>query len=287
MNEDFLKEILSAHTDFKSIEAVQRIGGGCINEAFQISSSTQSFFLKWNSSHEHDMFEAEVKGLHYLKTQSPLIVPEVLGNGLAGDKAYLLLEWIEKGPSTRYFWINFGKKLALQHKVTSSQFGLNHDNYIGRLQQSNTSHLNWCDFFVNERLEPQLQLAVSKQLIDGALVQQFQVLFSKLNRLVPAEEPSLLHGDLWSGNFLCNENERPVLIDPAVHFGHRETEIAFTELFGGFDPVFYQAYKEEFPLEPDFDERVPIHNLYPLLVHVNLFGASYLSGIKQTLNYLT
>lgn len=185
------------------------------------------------------------------------------------------------------FWIEFGHLLADLHKRSADHFGFEYNNFIGRLHQKNGQHKDWVDFFRKERLIPQIEMAYDAHHIDSKVQGQFEILFTKLNTLVPPEAPSLVHGDLWSGNFLVSSDSRPVLIDPATHYGHRETELAFTHLFGGFDQLFYKSYQECYPLSPGFEERIEIHNLYPLLVHLNLFGAAYLSGIRNTLNKFT
>ena len=218
-----------------------------------------------------------------MKQKSPIGIPEVFGSGKVDQHVFLVMEWIEKGPPHGSFWQDFGEKLADQHQQTQNQYGLEYDNHIGRLPQSNTTHVSWYEFFIEERLKPQISLAKQHRLIDSSLIGKFESLFNKLGYLVPPEPPALLHGDLWNGNFICGEDGSPYIFDPAVYYGHRETELAFTHLFGGFDRKFYHAYQQAFPLSPGFDNRIDIHNLYPLLVHVNLFGTSYLSGIKSTL----
>ncbi|MDE0470602.1 MAG: fructosamine kinase family protein, partial [Ekhidna sp.] len=197
------------------------------------------------------------------------------------------LEWINGGVISDQFWASLGGQLAIMHQTDAGKFGLDHDNYIGELPQSNAQHERWTDFFITERLEPQLKFAKDTHLVDKPILDGFQKLYNCLDRLVPKESPSFIHGDLWSGNFLCNANQKPVLIDPAVHYGHRETELAFTTMFGGFQQIFYDVYMEQYPLEKGFEERIHIHNLYPLLVHLNLFGSSYLNEIKRTLKKFT
>ncbi len=282
MIEDFFRKVLLVVNNSQLITSVP-VGGGCINHAAKLTTGIGSYFIKWNSLEEADLFKKEAKDLSLLREKAEVKIPEVLSHGQEGDKAYLLLEWIDTGYTSNDFWEIFGQKLARMHKCHSADFGLNYNNHIGKLKQSNKQHKSWSDFFISERLEPQLKLASNNRLIDSETLSSFNLLFKELENLIPQEQPSLIHGDLWSGNFLVDQANEPVLIDPAVHFGHRETELSFTHLFGGFDSKFYQAYDEEFPLEPGFEDRIDIHNLYPLLVHVNLFGSSYLSGIKQTL----
>lgn len=286
-NDRVFAEIISQYDGSCDLTNVQRIGGGCINEAFKITCTYGSFFIKTNSVSELDSFEKEAQGLKKLTETSIIKTPEVYRTGQTQLSSFLLMEWIEGGNKSASFWEKFGRKLARQHQISSNTFGFDYDNYIGRLPQSNSRHPGWSDFFISERIEPQIRLASSKRLLDKKTKRDFEIVLTKLDRLIPPEPPALLHGDLWGGNFLCNENNEPILIDPAIHFGHRETEMAFTTLFSGFDQKFYDAYQNEFPLMPGFDERVELHNLYPLLVHVNLFGPSYLSGIKQTLKKFT
>ncbi|MEQ9404258.1 MAG: fructosamine kinase family protein [Cyclobacteriaceae bacterium] len=281
---DFYKEILTRHRGSSiGIDSIQSVSGGCINITNRVVTSKGSFFVKINTPEQKDLFKKEVKGLEMLKSKSPVNTPEIVGSGEFSGRTYLILEWINKEPPGPNFWNDFGQRLALQHKVSHEFFGLDHDNHIGRLSQSNKFYPNWYDLFINERILPQLDLGEQNGFIDIRLRKQFDLLFAKLDQLIPTTLPSLLHGDLWSGNFLCGPETTPYIFDPAIYFGHRETELAFTSLFGGFDQIFYTSYIQEFPPEPGYDERFDIHNLYPLLVHVNLFGSSYLSGIRTTL----
>ncbi len=283
---DFIAKVIHNHLK-ASLKSSNPVPGGCINSAYQVHTTEGIYFLKWNKKELLKMFSVEERGLTLLHEHSSLNSPKVIAAGEMDAKSYLLTEWIEKGSQSTYFWENFGRNLAIQHRETSDQFGLDHDNFIGSLPQPNNYHSSWHSFFINERLIPQLNLALSKSLIDTSIRTKFDLLFNELEELIPKEPPALLHGDLWSGNFMTNSEGEAVIFDPAVYYGHRETELAFTQLFGGFSPQFYHYYDEMYPLTPEFDERVDIHNLYPLLVHVNLFGRSYLSGIQQTLKRYT
>lgn len=286
--EKLLTAILTRHiaADIR-LRGSKYVSGGCINTTIKAATDQGDYFIKINGSQERELFEKEYLGLKLLKEASTIQTPNVLGQGIFENQMYLLLQWIDKGRSTKEFWQRFGLKLSQQHKVTKEAYGLAHNNHIGRLHQSNTFHPQWYDFFIQERLLPQIKLATENHLIDKSIRTQFDRLFKDLTALIPQEPPALLHGDLWGGNFLCTVEEEPCIFDPAVYFGHRETELAFTTLFGGFDKLFYDSYYEASPLAPGFHERIDIHNLYPLLVHVNLFGSSYLSGIKSTLGRFT
>lgn len=266
--------------------SIHQVGGGCINQTAYFEFRGQRYFLKWNSQ-VGDLFEKEAMGLQLLQNSRTIKVPSVLRHGKIGENDYLCLEYIEKAPARREFWISFGRQLAAMHQQSAEHFGLDHDNHIGRLPQSNQPHIEWVDFFIQERLEPQLLMASQNGLINTAIQSQFESLYLQLSDLIPEEKPALLHGDLWSGNMMCTTGNVPSIFDPAIYYGHREAELAFTQMFGGYDRLFYQSYQESFPLQPGHEKRVQIFNLYPLLVHVNLFGPSYLSGIRQTLDYFT
>jgi fructosamine-3-kinase len=151
---------------------------------------------------------------------------------------------------------------------------------MGSLAQSNSKESDWAQFFIKHRLEPQVKMAVDSGFTFSS---SFDHIYKILDKEVPKAPPALIHGDLWSGNFMVDANDSPVLIDPAAYFGHRETDIAMTTLFGGFSSSFYDFYNSAFPLESDWQERIGLHNLYPLLVHVNLFGSGYVNQVNQVL----
>lgn len=265
-----------------TIISTASIGGGCINNAAEIVTTSGRYFLKYNLVSKYpDMFEKEALGLKLLASAGSLRVPEVLFHSTADDYAFLLLEIIESGSRQPDFWTDFGRSLAALHRHSAGMFGLDHDNYMGSLKQSNHFHTGWYDFFVAERLEPQLKLARDEGLISASTIKSFENLYRKLPELIPEEKPALIHGDLWSGNFMVSDEGRACLIDPAAHYGHRESDIAMTKLFGGFTEEFYSAYNSAWPLEKGWQQRIDILNLYPLLIHVNLFGESYLRDVQN------
>lgn len=279
------RSFLEEHSGREVVLGRQRaLSGGCIHHAHAIETTAGPYFLKWNGRAEAPGFLAELKGLRLLAGHSHRFTAVPLTADITGDHSFLLLEFIEEGTVSGGFWKTFGQKMAELHQATAPSFGLDHDNYIGSLPQSNRQHPDFVSFFIAERLEPQLRRALDTGLADYSLYGKFRQLFHRLPGLLPTEKPALLHGDLWSGNFLCDSDGQPRIIDPAVHYGHREAELAFTTLFGGFDPVFYEAYHEAFPLQKGWQERAPLFNLYPLLVHLNLFGRSYLAGIRRSLD---
>lgn len=258
--------------------------GGCINNGGKLETSAGIFFLKWNDSKKFpSMFEAEARGLKLLAGPDVIKIPKVILTREVGSFQFLLLELINEQRKSSTYWKKLGEQLASLHKNSSSHFGLDHNNYIGSLPQTNTLKTNWIDFFIECRLEAQLKRALDTAKIQRDVSQAFQALYKKLPSLLPTEKPSLLHGDLWSGNLITDNKGEPCLIDPAVYFGHREAELAFTKLFGGFSSEFYENYNNNFPLIKGYAQRFDIYNLYPLMVHFNLFGGEYLSQVVSIL----
>ena len=260
-----------------TVNGESSIVGGCINNAIKINTNKGDFFVKWNTNSKANMFQSEYHGLKVLKDTNTIRIPNVL----CFDDDFLILEFIPPSNPNNAFWEVFGQKLALMHKQTHSKFGLDFDNYIGSLHLDNTQNKNWTEFFIQNRLQAQLSIGN----FSGTLLSDFDKLFQKLPNLFPNERPALLHGDLWSGNFLAKNGDTPMLIDPAIYYGNREMDIAMSKLFGGFNSDFYFAYNEIHPLENGWEERIQICNLYPLLVHVNLFGGSYRNQVKNILSY--
>jgi protein-ribulosamine 3-kinase len=267
------------------------LSGGSINTAARVVSSAGLFFAKWNIAARHtdgldDLFEAEARNLALLRRAEAVRVPTLIGTGQHNDTAWLLLECLESEPQQPHYWDTLGQQLAALHAHTNARFGLSFDNFIGTLPQPNTPDSDGIRFFFERRLLPMAGLARLKDLITSQDLDRLHRLGHRLPDLLPRERPALLHGDLWSGNLLTDDTGLPALVDPATYYGLREAEIAFTRLFGGFDERFYAAYTDTFPLEPGFAGRVPIYNLYPLLVHTNLFGSGYAAGVVNTLRRL-
>ena len=272
-------EILGA-----DIRSARSVTGGDINQAMLLETSAGQFFLKTNSAPTAgSMFEAEAAGLALLASANALRTPAVIGFGDTPEGGFLLLEHIETDFRPLDFWEKFGSGLAILHRSTAPCFGLGHDNFIGSLRQQNCQHSTWPDFYIHERLLPQLDIAKQSKQLQPVDFQQFEQLFKLLPELCPAEPPALIHGDLWSGNFLCNADGNPVIFDPAVSYAHREMDLAMSRLFGGFERPFYRSYEEAWPLAPGFEQRLPVYQLYYLLVHVNLFGGGYVGSVRSIL----
>ena len=270
--------------DEVKISGSQALSGGCINNAKKLTTTKGNFFIKTNIADVFPgMFDAEAKGLKLLAETNTVYIPNIIATGEYENKSYIILEFVAGSPPKKDFWKSFGQNLATLHKNSNKYFGLDHDNYIGSLVQKNIQTENWITFFITQRLQVQLDLAVNRNNINPPVLNLFEKLFIKLPELIIGENPSLLHGDLWSGNFMINSDGEATLIDPAVYYGHREVDLAMTKLFGGFNKEFYESYNEEWPLEKNYSDRLDIYNLYPLLVHVNLFGGGYLEQVKSIL----
>lgn len=285
LEQEVSKMLQSVFGNGSEIQSVKSLSGGSINTACKlILNSGRSAFLKYNlDARFPGMFAAEARGLDILHNTSTVRLPTVLGHGVAGEHSFLVLEMVEAGRPRADIFSILGRQLAAMHKVSDDHFGLDHNNYIGSLLQLNDQRKSFDDFFSEMRLFPLAKMAFDSGLMDTAQLKQIETICARINILIPDEPPALVHGDLWSGNLITGPEGGPWLIDPAVYFGHRETDIAMTRLFGGFENTFYESYNEEHPLETGWEERLDIHNLYPLLVHLNLFGSGYLPQIEQIL----
>jgi protein-ribulosamine 3-kinase len=262
------------------------VSGGSINAVYQlIINNTEHFCCKVNSATKFpDMFESESASLSLISSTGIIRVPRIVLCTKINTSQVLVMEWIQPATRTSSFWQNFGKQLSLLHLKKGSHFGLDHNNYMGALPQSNETAADWSEFFYHRRIHPQVKLAFENHLITIKQATLFEKLPMQLPALFPDAEPRLLHGDLWSGNFLCDAGQNPVLIDPAVYYGHPAIDLAMTNLFGGFDKTFYDSYNYYNPLPANYLRQWDCCNLYPLLIHLNLFGRSYLNDILSVIS---
>lgn len=265
------------------VTGARGVSGGDINEALALTlSDGREVFVKTNAGAPPGMFAAEARGLAWLEAAHALAVPQAL---LVGER-FLVLPLIRPAPRRPGFDDMLGRGLAVLHHSVPGGWGLDHDNFIGRLPQANDGAgiSTWAEFYRRRRLEPQLRRAVEADLVPPGVRADAERVLGRLEDLVgPEEPPARLHGDLWGGNLMCDEHGRPCLIDPAVYGGHREMDLAMMRLFGGFGARVFAAYDEAYPLAEGHEGRVELYQLYPLLVHVNLFGGSYVGAVADAL----
>lgn len=277
----------------ESIANVRPLGGGCINEVHCITmSGGPEYLLKVNRNVPADFFRREAEGLEALRRAGSIRVPRPLSDGFCTESRshYLLTEFVPTGRKGNDFFEVFGNQLAeLHRRSTQPEYGFATDNYLGSTVQVNRRNESWIEFFAESRIGYQVRLANQNQLATPELNRLSDRFCDRLDSLLSdsLERPALIHGDLWGGNFLVDPEGKPVLIDPAAHFAHREAELAMTQLFGGFSQEFYDAYHETWPLQDGWPDRLELYKLYHLLNHLNLFGTSYLSGCLAILRRYT
>ena len=272
------------------IQDVSPISGGDINQAHAIHlEDGRAVFLKSNPAAPPALFSTEAAGLGWLAESHTVATPEVLAFSPVGcppREAFLALELLSPGPAVSDFDHRLGHQLAALHRASPPSFGGEQNNFIGTLPQANPPGDRWGPFYRDARLAPQLERAFAQGFFDASERRLWDRLLHTLEaHLGPEEPPARLHGDLWGGNLMVNAEGLPTLIDPAVYGGHREMDLAMMKLFGGFGPRVFDAYEDAFPLAPGHKDRVPLYQLSPLLVHVNLFGSAYVPRAMTALNH--
>jgi len=272
----------------QKISDITPLSGGCISSAYKLKlNNNQEFFLKHNPSASDKMFIAEAHGLQELNKSGAIRVPEVIMH----DDDFILLELIQQGTKSRNYFSDFGRSFALMHKYSSENYGFYEDNFIGSNEQKNipagSEKNNWASFYFNKRILFQLKLAEKLGNATSELKRGIGKLEEKIEDIIETsdEKPSLLHGDLWGGNYMVDENGNACLIDPAVYYGHREADLGMTKLFGGFSSEFYEVYNETYPLQDGYEYRENIYKLYHVLNHLNLFGGSYYSQAISLIHF--
>ncbi len=286
-----LSNIIKKQVELASGESILSacpVGGGCISTAFKIDTkSGRSLLLKTNSSVPPDMFMKEANGLTELNKAKAIRIPEVI----AVDSSFILIEFISSSGKSKHFFEDFGRKFALLHRYSDKSFGFYEDNYIGSTPQINVANdedgKDWIKFYFTKRILYQYNLAEKNDFATPELTSGISKIEDVIGQILSGvdEKPSLLHGDLWSGNFIVDETGNACLIDPAVYYGNREADLAMTKLFGGFAPEFYASYNEYFPLEEGYEYRENIYKLYHVMNHLNLFGRAYYPQTLALINY--
>ncbi len=259
------------------------LSGGDINSVYKVKTDDQTLVVKLNNTQYLELFEQEAHGLLSLQKSKSFSIPNVVAHGQEGNLSFLILEYIPSGRPKVHFWKDFAKQLAQLHRHSQAYFGYHTTNYIGSLKQYNDKRKNAAAFFIEQRLQPQLQLATA----NGHSFNHTDALFRHCETHIPNEPPALIHGDLWSGNYLLDDQGAPVLIDPAVAFASREMDLAMMQLFGGFHKSVYFHYNAIFPLIEGWESRIKLWQLYYVLVHVNLFGRSYFVQAQSVINQYT
>lgn len=274
---DFFEQLFS-----ETPSKISKLSGGDINDVYEVVVPRGEYVVKVNEDEKFPgMLAQEAVGIATLAMSMSVLTPNVFECGAIDAKQFLILEKIWTLDAVDKTWTHFGRDLAKMHQSTSENFGFESDNYIGSLVQKNDQKKTWTEFLITQRLQLMVELAVNQGDVNYVEAKIFDSLFLKLDELIPQEKPALLHGDLWSGNFLVGPIQEAVLIDPAVYYGHREMDLAMMSLFGGFSPKVLDAYHELYPLESGWQDRIELNQLYPLLVHLNLFGRSYWDRIKK------
>lgn len=262
------------------------VGGGCINTTEVLAGGGRRYFVKLNDATRLDMFEAEAEGLAEIAASKSVRVPHPVCSGVHDGQAYLVLEHLDIGRGGESDAL-LGRQLAAMHRVTQARFGWRRDNTIGSTPQINSEEPDWLEFYREHRLRYQLELAAAGGH-GGRLQRRGELLLEKLPAFFGGHlpQPSLLHGDLWGGNHAALRDGTPVIFDPAVYYGDREADLAMTELFGGFGPDFYAAYRDAWPLDAGYRVRRELYNLYHVLNHLNLFGGGYAGQAEHMIERL-
>ncbi len=263
-----------------AIANTKSVSGGCINQGYKISGNDTEYFVKLNQASQVEMFAAEALGLKQMYATQTITVPQPICWGIANDSSYIVLQWLDLGRGNNKSWTEMGRQLAAMHRQgTNQNFGFEINNTIGSTPQINTWMDNWADFFAQQRIGYQLKLAKRS---GGSFPDTNRVVDAVRDRLADRQpEASIVHGDLWAGNAAITADGAPVIIDPATYYGDRETDIAMTELFGGFPAVFYHGYNEAWQLDSGYQQRKSVYNLYHVLNHFNLFGGGYANQAKR------
>ena len=283
MNEEISRLLEPVFGREVKVQSSASTSGGCINQTSVLRlTNDERVFLKYNSHPPANFFNVEARGLKLLaQTAKGPRIPKPLALQDCAKPTFLILEYIEESSPGQDFSVRFARSLAELPQTSHDSFGLDHDNYIGSTVQKNAQETNGIDFFRDQRLRPQQELA--RKTLPPSTDKNLSKLYDRLENYldISGEKPALLHGDLWSGNYFPDKDQVPCIFDPAVYFGLREADLAMTELFGRLPQKFYDAYHEAFPLNPGYEERKDLYNLYHLLNHLNLFGGSYLASVEQ------
>ena len=289
MKPEFVSPLGELLPEIEMVIATSPVGGGCISEAMRVvvrnaTGDEPTLFVKSNHREMLDNFQCEAAGLRELAAAETVRVPQPIAVGEGGGRALLVTTWIESGRRDAEFFSRFGRQLAALHQATrGTRIGWQRDNYLGTARQPNEARTSWAEFVADQRIGYQLRWAIDQGLADGRLARDGQRIIDRMPELLQGrdEETSLLHGDLWSGNYLCDSSGAVVIVDPAVYYGCREAEFGMLRLFGGCPAEFDQAYQDQWPMPGGWQRRASVYVLYHLLNHLNLFGRGYAGQCRQ------
>lgn len=279
-----ISQAISQATEMQfAIADTSSISGGCISQCYKIVGNGREYFVKLNQANQVEMFAAEALGLTQMSATQTITIPQPICWGTADNSSYIVLQWLDLGSGNSQSWVEMGRQLAQMHrKGTREHFGWERNNTIGSTPQINPWTDNWSDFFAEHRIGYQLKLAKRR---GGSFPDTNKVVNAIRNKLADRQpQPSLVHGDLWSGNAAITTDGTPIILDPATYYGDRETDIAMTELFGGFPAAFYRGYNETWQLDSGYQQRKSIYNLYHILNHFNFFGGGYGNQAQRIIN---
>lgn len=284
-----IKQALEQIGETASIISIQAVSGGDINRAYHVETGKQHYFIKLNNNVPAHFFQFEATGLQQIEQTNTIAVPQVYyyNRPKQSEQAIMIMDWIQGSPNQNTVSV-LGQHIARLHQHSHTHFGFDQHGFIGTLDQHNQYTANWVHYFREFRLRPLIEKAHQHHRLPKERKSKLEALINRLEELLPTSpRASLLHGDLWGGNWMVGPNGMPYVIDPAVFYGDHLFELAFTEVFGGFDPTFYHAYQEVFPIEPYYQEVKPIYQLYYLLVHLILFGEGYGASVDRIIAYYT
>ncbi|WP_254901204.1 fructosamine kinase family protein [Tuberibacillus sp. Marseille-P3662] len=284
--EPIIEEALHCSGDESAIQSSRAVSGGCINQTYYVKTKAGEYFVKLNADVPQDFFRREAEGLELIRETNTVMVPNVLYYNEPADHemGVLVQEWLGGGRQMDTS-ARLGREVAALHATYGSAFGLANDNYVGELRQPNGWYDSWVDYYREQRLLKQVEYGEQVGRMPLERRRKMESLMERLNQWIPSNiRPSLLHGDLWGGNFMAGPEGEPVLIDPAVLYGHHEFDMAFTEMFGGFSQDFFDHYYEVFPPEAEYQERKHLYQLFYLLVHLNTFGGMYAQSVDRVLD---
>lgn len=273
------------HDTFGNIITSKPLSGGDISTVYHIQTTNADLVAKVTPTYQQgQLLTAEAKGLNLLAKQNTIAVPDVYELTNLDEVTALIMAYVPTKPVEDKDMVRLGQDLAALHQCMGTQYGLKHDNFIGVLPQSNQSHNRWAEFYTNERLLPQFKTANENGLLNSSEIPKVDIIIDTIKQYTEHTEPTLLHGDLWRGNYLIHEDGTPFLIDPAIYYGHSAVDIAMTKLFGGFSKDFYEAYHEIIPDSSNAQVQIDLYQLYYLLAHLNMFGLSYKGSVIQIVN---